>query len=700
MPGDGWFGHYQLLRLLGQGGMGQVWLAHDTHTDRDVALKVLPPHLMADAEYRRRFEREARLAARLGGPHLVPIHTFGELDGHLFIDMEFVAGVDLSDALSHGPMPLAGAVDLVTQIATALDSAHSAGLIHRDVKPSNVVVLQSGFAYLIDFGIARADDQTALTTTGSAVGTLAYMAPERFTGSADARSDVYSLACVFYELLTGARPFAETDPVRQMHAHLMTPAPRVSALNAEVPSELDAVILQGMAKDPADRFHTAGEFASAAASIVPAQRWTPPMRSTRPRSAPSAVTQSDTDPASRTVTVPATGGAASTAAGSSPPRGRRPLVLAAVGALLLTAAATGTYAYVRQDDSANAGTAASPSVTATSPAGPAIHANTPRKVVATIPVGNKPQGIAVDPGTYTAYIGNGYDYAQGDSGGSISIIDTRANTVTGTIELANYPSRIVVDTEAHLAYVTAWAPSVKVTPGTDDSVPLGGSVTVIDTRTNKVTATITVGRSPDGIAVDTSRRLVYVANRGTVVGPGCCGSISVIDARTNMVISTITPKELPADVAVNPTNGQVYIAQYVSNSMGLLESGGKTVDGWVGVGSTNTVVLDTKGDYAYALTETGLIVINTRSGIYNGSYLGKPQRVAVDLSTKTVFVTGQKGGTTVANGNLYLIDTVTGNVAASVEVGRGAGGVAVDPTTHIAYVANEEDNTVSVIAPG
>lgn len=264
-------GRYRLDRLLGKGGMGQVWLAVDTVVGRRVALKLLPAELAGDQTYRARFEKEAELAARLHDPHIVPIRAHGELDGRLFIEMEFIDGTDLARLLHRdGPLPPARAVDIVAQTAAALDAAHRAGLVHRDVKPSNILVRPDGFVYLIDFGIAHGSDSTALTTAGLAIGTWAYMAPERFTGRTDARSDVYSLGCVLYECLAGARPFGDTDPARQMHAHLTTRPPSAHVANPAVPAELDRVIARAMAKDLAARYDTAGELARAAATVLSA----------------------------------------------------------------------------------------------------------------------------------------------------------------------------------------------------------------------------------------------------------------------------------------------------------------------------------------------------------------------------------------------------------------------------------------------
>ncbi|MDT7581835.1 MAG: hypothetical protein QOK35_3099, partial [Pseudonocardiales bacterium] len=260
------FGRYRLWGLLGRGGMGEVYRAYDTGRDRIVALKVLPPQLANDTDFIARFRRESRLAARLRDPHVVPIHDFGEVDGRLFIDMRLVEGTDLAALLAerHRMEPVR-AVHLVGQIAAALDAAHRDGLVHRDVKPSNVLVTEEDHVYLTDFGIAHSTDATALTGTGTALGTIQYMAPERFLhGRGDRRMDVYSLGCVLHEVLTGRRPFEGDEIPAQMYAHVHLPPPRPSALVPGLPPALDDVVARAMAKDPAERFDTAGALAAAA----------------------------------------------------------------------------------------------------------------------------------------------------------------------------------------------------------------------------------------------------------------------------------------------------------------------------------------------------------------------------------------------------------------------------------------------------
>ena len=202
------FGKYRLIELLGRGGMGEVWRAYDTLTERVVALKILGAEISNDEVFQQRFRREAHAAARLSSPHLIPIHTYGEIYGRLFVDMRLIEGRDLQSVLSRGPLPPVRAVHIIEQVAKALDAAHRGGLLHRDVKPSNILLDADDFAYLIDFGIARAAGDLALTAAGDVIGTCHYMAPERLsTEQVDARSDIYSLTCVLYECLTAQYPF-------------------------------------------------------------------------------------------------------------------------------------------------------------------------------------------------------------------------------------------------------------------------------------------------------------------------------------------------------------------------------------------------------------------------------------------------------------------------------------------------------------
>ncbi|ACU39227.1 serine/threonine-protein kinase [Actinosynnema mirum] len=265
------FGPYRVEGLLGRGGMGEVHRAYDTAHDRVVALKRLSAVYHSDAEFRARFRRESQVAARLREPHVIPIHAYGEIDGTLYLDMRLVEGEDLSDVLERGPIEPERAVRIVRQTASALDAAHADGLVHRDVKPSNILLSAGDFVYLVDFGIARsaAGDSTHITASGEVLGTLDYMAPERFSGTdVSGAVDVYALAGVLFACLTGRRPFTAEGTAAQIWAHMQEEPPRPSEVRPGVPAALDAVIARGMAKDPAARYPTASALAEAAAAAL------------------------------------------------------------------------------------------------------------------------------------------------------------------------------------------------------------------------------------------------------------------------------------------------------------------------------------------------------------------------------------------------------------------------------------------------
>ncbi|MBS4727509.1 protein kinase [Mycobacterium sp. SM1] len=269
-------GPYRLRRLLGRGGMGEVYEAEDVRKHRLVAVKLISEQFSADPVFRARLRREAEAAGRLSEPHVVPIHDYGEINGHLYLEMRLVEGTDLATLLNHsGALSPPRAVAIVRQVAAALDAAHAVGVTHRDIKPANILISRDDFAYLLDFGIARAAADPGLTQTGMAMGTYYYMAPERFTGDeVTYRADIYSLACVLSECVTGSPPFGAASIERLIAAHLTAPAPRPSQLlPGTVPAALDEVIARGMAKNPEERYRSAGELAAAAhqALTVPEQ---------------------------------------------------------------------------------------------------------------------------------------------------------------------------------------------------------------------------------------------------------------------------------------------------------------------------------------------------------------------------------------------------------------------------------------------
>jgi serine/threonine protein kinase len=248
---------YQIEARIGTGGMAVVFRAHDERLRRAVALKILAPALAADGGFRRRFIREARAAAMVDDPHIIPVFEAGESDGLLFIAMRFVAGGDVRSLLNRsGIMSPGRATGIVSAAASALDAAHRAGLVHRDVKPANMLIdmrpARPDHVYLSDFGLSKgALSCGGVTRAGHVVGTPAYLAPEQAAGgNVDGRADQYSLACVAYELLTGVPPFLRDDAAAMIYAHLWEPPPLATAQQPLLPSAVDSVLSRAMSKNP------------------------------------------------------------------------------------------------------------------------------------------------------------------------------------------------------------------------------------------------------------------------------------------------------------------------------------------------------------------------------------------------------------------------------------------------------------------
>jgi serine/threonine-protein kinase len=260
---------YELLELIGRGGMGVVHRAHDHVLDRVVAVKLLPLDRAQDPTAVARFEREALAAAALSHPNIVAVFDFGTDHETRFIVMEHLAGQSLADRLhDHGPMPPLDAVDVARQVASALAAAHEAGIVHRDIKPANVMLNAHGHVKVLDFGIARLTSGIALTQTATVIGSAAYLAPELFAGAtADARSDIYALGCVLYELLSGRAPFTGELAAAILHQHSNATPESLRRLNPEVPVALDALVLRMLAKRPGERPPDAGAVVSSLSAL-------------------------------------------------------------------------------------------------------------------------------------------------------------------------------------------------------------------------------------------------------------------------------------------------------------------------------------------------------------------------------------------------------------------------------------------------
>ena len=282
LPGSGLPGKiagYQLVRYIGQGSTAAVYLAQDERLHRQVALKVLAPELARDVSFRTRMIRESRAAAALNHPHVIPVYEVNEASGTLYVAEHFVRGGDVRSLLNRlGPLPVSYAWHIIAQIASALDAAHAHGLIHRNVKPANILLDASDpaaanalqrhgdydfdYAYLSDFGMSKVFSSGQIITMGELAGTLDYAAPEQIEGAAlDSRADLYSLACTGFELLCGGPPFGQDQGLTLMYAQLYVPPPAATAKRADLPAAADSVLATALAKNRADRYRSCGQFA-------------------------------------------------------------------------------------------------------------------------------------------------------------------------------------------------------------------------------------------------------------------------------------------------------------------------------------------------------------------------------------------------------------------------------------------------------
>ena len=359
-PGPIFAGH-RIERVAGRGGMGVVYLATDMRLKREVALKVIAPELAREPNFQQRFERECELAASIDHPGVIAVYSAGEDDGAAYVTMAWVEGTDLAELIrAKGRLPLPLVATVATQLGDALDSAHARGLVHRDVKPANVLLREERGGhrvFLTDFGLTRrlASD-TRLTATGAVIGTLDYMAPEQFMGGGeDARTDVYALGCVLYQSLSGSVPFPNEGAPAKLYAHTNADRPSLLEVVPDAPPALDRVLQKAMAKEPEQRFQSAGDLGEAAAAAI---EGAPEAEAT----AAAGLAQLEEDGAPPTAAAPNAAptrpaGAGEPATAEVPPspptavrRGRpRAAAIALIIAGLLTAAAVG-YVVLGGDD--------------------------------------------------------------------------------------------------------------------------------------------------------------------------------------------------------------------------------------------------------------------------------------------------------------------------------------------------------------
>ncbi len=354
---------YRLEERIGQGGMAVVYRARDEQLDRLVALKILAPALAGDDAFQRRFVRESRAAAAIDDPNIVPVYAAGEADGVLYLAMRYVAGGDAMSLLKReGSLPAERVAAIISPVASALDAAHGAGLLHRDVKPSNMLVDslpgRPDHVYLSDFGLSKAMAATTsgVTRAGEVLGTVAYMSPEQLSGEqADGRADQYALACSAFELLSGSPPFRRDEPMAEIYAHMKEPPPTLSSRRPGTAGAVDDVLAKALAKTPAERYATCGQFADALREALGFQPYSAVPAAARPVRPPHpptevVVTGLDEEQITRSSIPPASGDTGPVLPyepamhGIAPPPPRRRLMMFSIIAAVVVVAAGGLTA--------------------------------------------------------------------------------------------------------------------------------------------------------------------------------------------------------------------------------------------------------------------------------------------------------------------------------------------------------------------
>ena len=648
------FAGYQIDGVAGEGGMGRVYRATEIALARPVALKLIADDFAGDRKFRERFQRESMLAASIDHPNVIPIYEAGEVDGELYIAMRFVDGTDLLAAVvREGPFEPGRAVAIITQVASALDAAHRRGLVHRDVKPGNVLLTgEDEHAYLTDFGLVKtlSGEAPGMTTAGHFVGTLDYSSPEAIQGGdADARSDVYSLGCVLFYVLTRVSPFMRDSNVGIMFAHVNEPPPPLLEARAELPPALGDVIERSLAKDPAARQQTAGEFAREAQDALAAA----PAAGSTGRAKP---------PSTREVAMP----------GGPPQRARLlGIILPALLVLGLIAAALAALGVFESEDPKQAAAPAGETATATATAGEngtatatatATAAASVPKVAASIEVGKGPDGISVSD--------DGQVWVTDASEGTFVRIDVETNKTLGEpLEVGKAPDGVVA------AKQVAWIAStgddrVRRVESNPDPVVIG---------------TIPVGDQPNGISL--GKQLVWVTNSGD-------DSVNRIDRGSATVVgSPIGVGKEP--IGVNVGADSVWVANHGDGTVTRIDSSTAQVVGSpVEVGKGPRGVVEGLGAVWVANSDDGTV---SRLDPESGEVTGEPIRVGQDPRDLTVGA----GFVWVANAKdntVSQIDPKTNRVVGrAIPVGDDPIGITFG--NGAVWTANHQDGTVTRITP-
>jgi hypothetical protein len=637
-------GGYRIESLIGRGGMGIVYLAEDATLGRKVAIKLLAPELAEDEGFRERFLRESRLAASLEHPNIITIYEARQVDGSLYLAMRYVEGTDLRALIAQGgALPIERAMSIVSQVASALDSAHESGLIHRDVKPGNVLIAPPSApgrpdrVYLSDFGLTkRAASDSGMTGTGQFVGTLEYAAPEQFEGKPlDARTDVYSLGCVLYECLTGRPPFQRENEAALVYAHLLTSPPRLTEIRPDLPPAMDDVLARALAKSPGDRFSSCSEFVAAAAATLGVRM-------------------------DGSTAGAASGAGTSVANIGKPSSGRRRTGLIAAGGAILTAGVIVAVVLSLASGSSRKAPPAAAPVT-----GDRLDRIDPRtnSVTGKISIPGNPSAVAT---------GEGSVWVTTDKG-SLSRIDARTEKVTAMIAIGNHPDALVVG-EGAVWIATRAGTLAKVDPTSNKvvaTIPLGGVLESLATGEGAVWAAAADGRvyriDPVTAGIDFTAR-VAPKSTGDIGIAVSVGQGAVWVARS---YAFSDPNSGISQLPITATTEEVFrLAPDTGAVQGSLRLVKTAVNGRVGVGA---IAVTPSGLWAadpfqrkvYRLAPEALAIAEEipHVGVY-------PSAIAIEEG-------GDLWVASSTDGTLFRIVPATNEVLRTIPVGAFAKGVAV-----------------------
>ncbi len=548
-------GQYEIIALLGEGGMATVYRARQKSVRREVAVKVIDPRLVKTAQFIARFEREAQTVASLSHPHILKVFDYGQEDDLVYLVMELLTGGSLAEWIRKGPLPPVVASRLLDQIAPALDYAHRRSIIHRDLKPQNVLLDEDQNAFLSDFGIAKLlDETTVLTHPGAVMGTPAYMAPEQWKGGelVDSRSDIYALGIILFEMLTGRLPFAGDTPFRIMHMHIYEPPPLVQQVMPQLPSGIDQVIGKALAKDREERFVSASSLAEAFKDAL--------HRSTQVSDGTHSALADAAKPDLHTPTVIGSEAEASSdvptrrSPAAEPSRRRTSILgIAVTAALLIVAFLVGSF-FARRATGPTPTIAESSEIPTATPGLAATNTESPARTFVLAPVvpADRQTQTALAPGTQTAVaVAALSTKTSAPTSTTTSTATPVPPTVTLTVSRTNTPFKTAAPTSTNTLTATLVPPTVTLTASRTNAPMPTNSVTPMPTSTKTVTATLV-----PSTATLTPSRTKTPTPTSTPAPASTTTSTATVTPRpsiTPMPTQTVTPTSTPSEVPATPT---------------------------------------------------------------------------------------------------------------------------------------------------